>query len=206
MTLGFSIFLCIYSALGGLFALALVFYHLFLSTRNTTTNEYCKKNWDVTSGNPYRKSFCIKNCLKIFGNRTLAKLNPRERVEARQRKAAQMQTVNLSRTEATPAAIYPPNRFTSNQLPPIPHPSLNTSSFQQGPQPQFTSFPQNASQLSYHPPLPLKPMPPTVSYAPTYHTSTVVPLGVSLPGVSLALSSVMPPPRPAPTHYVRRVY
>lgn len=77
VSLGFSIFLCIYSTLGGLFVLALLVYHLFLSSNNTTTNEYCKKNWDVRSGNPYKKSFCIKNCLKIFGNKTISKLDPR---------------------------------------------------------------------------------------------------------------------------------
>lgn len=54
--------------------------HLFLSAGNVTTNEYCKKNWDVRSGNPFKKNACIKNCLKIFGNRTVAKADPKERI------------------------------------------------------------------------------------------------------------------------------
>lgn len=87
LTLGFTAFLCVYMAAAGLFIYTMLFIHLYLSTGNMTTNEYCKKYWDVRSGNPFRKNKFIKNLLKIFGNRTVSKVDPESKVEQRLKKS-----------------------------------------------------------------------------------------------------------------------
>lgn len=76
VSFGFTVFLALYITGLGIFVYLVLLLHLFLASGNMTTNEYCKKNWDVRSGNPFRKNACLKNCLKIFGNRTVAKANP----------------------------------------------------------------------------------------------------------------------------------
>ena len=43
-------------------------FHVFLTTNNTTTNEFCKDSWENIAGNPFSKTKCGRNCLKIFGS------------------------------------------------------------------------------------------------------------------------------------------
>lgn len=66
-SLGVSIFLVVYGVAFGIFVFILLFVHLYLTGSNTTTYEYCKSNWKTRRGNPYAKSFFLKNCLKVFG-------------------------------------------------------------------------------------------------------------------------------------------
>lgn len=50
----------------GLFVWMLLGFHTYLSATNTTTNEMCKKSWQGIAGNPFSKTQCWKNVLKIF--------------------------------------------------------------------------------------------------------------------------------------------
>lgn len=43
----------VFAAMG--FTGVLVSFHVFLSVRNTTTNEFCKDSWETISGNPFSK-------------------------------------------------------------------------------------------------------------------------------------------------------
>lgn len=45
--------LYVFAAMG--FSGVLVSFHIFLSLRNTTTNEFCKDSWEAIAGNPFTK-------------------------------------------------------------------------------------------------------------------------------------------------------
>lgn len=82
-SLGVSIFLLIYSFAAGLFIDVLLFVHFYLTGSNTTTYEYCKSNFKNRGGNPYRKSFFAKNCVKVFGGGTRPKVDPKDIIQNR---------------------------------------------------------------------------------------------------------------------------
>ena len=70
---GLVVFGAIYivlSLVGGSFVWVLFFFHINLTSKNMTTNEFCKKSWEGTSGNPFSKTTCFKNIAKIFFGRT----------------------------------------------------------------------------------------------------------------------------------------
>jgi hypothetical protein len=67
--LAFSIIFFILGLLGAAFVYVLLFFHIYLGSINTTTNEFCKDKWKILSGNPFSKTNCFKNFLKIFGKR-----------------------------------------------------------------------------------------------------------------------------------------
>lgn len=50
-----GIILCIYIFVALAFVGILLGFHMFLSVRNTTTNEFCKDSWESISGNPFSK-------------------------------------------------------------------------------------------------------------------------------------------------------
>lgn len=50
-----NILLLIYVFLAMGFVGTLLVFHLYLSTHNTTTNEFCKDAWVSISGNPFSK-------------------------------------------------------------------------------------------------------------------------------------------------------
>jgi hypothetical protein len=124
----FAIFLCLYIVGLGLFVYLVLALHIFLSTQNITTNEYCKRNWDVRSGNPFRKNACLKNCLKVFGNRTVAKSNPSDDIQQRLRKPTnKIEHANIFSSQATPTILMPPHMIPviirpNMPLPPLPAP------------------------------------------------------------------------------------
>lgn len=50
-----NIILVLYVFVAMAFVLLLLGFHIFLSYRGTTTNEYCKDAWATISGNPFSK-------------------------------------------------------------------------------------------------------------------------------------------------------
>jgi palmitoyltransferase ZDHHC9/14/18 len=78
VSLAFSIVLLVIVAVAGLFIDYLLLLHTCLSSTNTTTYEYCKKNWKSRAGNPYKKRSFLKNFLKICGYPQTKKDNPRQ--------------------------------------------------------------------------------------------------------------------------------
>lgn len=50
-----NILLVLYIFLAWAFVGALLGFHIFLSAKNTTTNEFCKDSWESISGNPFSK-------------------------------------------------------------------------------------------------------------------------------------------------------
>lgn len=50
-----NILLVLLSFLAFAFVVTLLIFHSYLTYKNTTTNEYCKKVWNVASGNPFSK-------------------------------------------------------------------------------------------------------------------------------------------------------
>lgn len=50
-----NIILLLYAFAGLGFTGVLLCFHVFLSVRNTTTNEFCKDSWETISGNPFAK-------------------------------------------------------------------------------------------------------------------------------------------------------
>ena len=43
----------VFAAMG--FVSVLLGFHIFLTIKNTTTNEFCKDSWETISGNPFSK-------------------------------------------------------------------------------------------------------------------------------------------------------
>lgn len=103
-TVGLVIFGSIYivlSIVGGSFVWVLFFFHVNLSGKNMTTNEYCKKSWEGTTGNPFSKTTCFKNVAKIwFGRATKSTVDPYKIIEER-RTVKQMSSVGTSPGQAT---------------------------------------------------------------------------------------------------------
>jgi|JI9StandDraft_1071089.scaffolds.fasta_scaffold501941_1 hypothetical protein len=66
----FGAIFTILSLIGGAFVWVLFFFHINLTSKNMTTNEFCKKSWEGTTGNPFSKVTCFKNIAKIFCGRT----------------------------------------------------------------------------------------------------------------------------------------
>ena len=64
----------------------LLFFHIYLGSNNTTTNEFCKDRWKNISGNPFSKTNCFKNFLKIFGKSSHAEVNPNQKITLRSNK------------------------------------------------------------------------------------------------------------------------
>ena len=120
-SLGVSIFLLIYGLAFGGFVLVLLFVHLYLTGSNTTTYEYCKSNWKSKSGNPYRKSFFLKNCMKVFGGGTKPKVMPQELIQDRPRARAMpmphphhhhhQAALQTSAALVTPVPLYQPQLY-----------------------------------------------------------------------------------------------
>jgi Na+/melibiose symporter-like transporter len=82
--LAFGIIYIILSITGGAFVWVLCVFHLRLSSTNTTTNEYCKKTWGSMPGNPFSKTTCFKNMVKIlFGRTTRNNVDPEKIIEER---------------------------------------------------------------------------------------------------------------------------
>jgi hypothetical protein len=79
--------LLIYCLAGFGFVCSLLGLHLYFTTQNLTTYEYCKKNWKIASGNPFNRNNWWKNCLKVFGNYTKSKISPNEEVFSRRKLA-----------------------------------------------------------------------------------------------------------------------
>lgn len=74
--LAFSVIFFILSLFGAAFVYVLLFFHIYLGSINTTTNEFCKDKWKILSGNPFSKTNCFKNFLKIFGKRNHIEVDP----------------------------------------------------------------------------------------------------------------------------------
>jgi hypothetical protein len=112
----------------GLFVYLVLALHLFLSARNITTNEYCKRNWDVRSGNPFGKNAYFKNCLKIFGNRAVTNSNPYENIQQRYRKPAKkVEPINMCLSQTSPSMLMPPHMIATNVRTTMPLSPLRTT-------------------------------------------------------------------------------
>ena len=48
----------------------MLIFHTHLLLRNLTTKEFLDEKYETVSGNPYQKTNCIKNLLKIYFNAT----------------------------------------------------------------------------------------------------------------------------------------
>ena len=134
---GFVIFLALYITGLGIFVYLVLGLHLFLSAGNMTTNEYCKRNWDVRSGNPFKKNACFKNCLKIFGYRTVAKASPNDKIEQRLRKPTKKPEMTYP-GQASPALMLTPHIIPVHarpNLPPLPPQQMVVA----GPMPLYQS-------------------------------------------------------------------
>ena len=55
-----NILLTLLVVLSIVFVYALLGFHIFLTTTNTTTNEFCKKTWESVAGNSHQKYGMIK--------------------------------------------------------------------------------------------------------------------------------------------------
>lgn len=84
--LAFSIIFLILSLCGGAFVYVLLFFHIYLGSINTTTNQFCKDRWKTISGNPFSKTNCFKNFLKIFGKSSHAEVDPGQKIVVRSHK------------------------------------------------------------------------------------------------------------------------
>lgn len=50
-----NLILVLLAFIGWIFVSSLFFFHIYLSVRNETTNEFCKNTWDAMAGNPFAK-------------------------------------------------------------------------------------------------------------------------------------------------------
>jgi palmitoyltransferase ZDHHC9/14/18 len=129
VSLAFSIVLLIFAVAGGLFVYALLIFHIYLSSNNLTTYEFWKDYWKTRSGNPYRKSSFLKNCLKVFGNRADPKIDPNEIIQDRSRVPTSMSLSPVlipmipnipnkpaTMPMATSTALYSPAAYTQKNL------------------------------------------------------------------------------------------
>jgi palmitoyltransferase ZDHHC9/14/18 len=136
VSFGFSIVLLIFTVAAGLFVYALLIFHIYLSSNNLTTYEFWKDYWKIRSGNPYQKSFFLKNCFKVFGNRADSKIDPNEVIQDRSRTPTSMSlpvlmpmmpnmplisTKHTTMPMANSAAFYSPTAYTQKNLifPPV---------------------------------------------------------------------------------------
>lgn len=58
------------------FVFPLLGFHVLFVSKNMTTNEYIKDNWEEMSGSPFEKGNWMKNCVKVMTNNTVAKADP----------------------------------------------------------------------------------------------------------------------------------
>lgn len=120
VSLGFSICILVIAVLGGIFVDVLLFLHLCYVGSNTTTYEYCKKNWKTRAGNPYQKKTFCKNIIKVFGYPTSKKARPQEFVQERriqvqpQLHPAIPRSISLSQ-QSLPI-VYAPPIYTNHHL------------------------------------------------------------------------------------------
>lgn len=68
--MGLNITIAVIDGAAMLFLLSLLLMHGMLVSNNTTTKECCKSYWDISSGNPFKKSNFIKNCLNMWCSKT----------------------------------------------------------------------------------------------------------------------------------------
>lgn len=85
--LAFGIIYIVLSLAGGAFVWVLFFFHLNLVAKNITTNEYCKDTWEGIKGNPFSKTTCSKNMVKIFfGRNAKSNVDPNKIIAERKPK------------------------------------------------------------------------------------------------------------------------
>lgn len=104
LALGFSIALLVYAVAAAAFVWTLFVVHTYLTANNMTTYECMKNAFKARPGNPFAKSFCLKNFFKVFCWRPHAKVDPLQPLEARQ-------VVQIP----TATNIYQPNLVYSGQ-------------------------------------------------------------------------------------------
>lgn len=78
-----SIVLMVLSLASCGFVFPLFGFHVLFVSKNMTTNEYIKDNWEEASGSPFEKDSCFKNCVKVMTNSTAAKADPNELLKIR---------------------------------------------------------------------------------------------------------------------------
>ena len=66
----FTIIFAILSPPAIIFVAVMLIFHTHLLFRNLTTKEFLDEKYETVSGNPYQKTNCIKNLLKIYFNVT----------------------------------------------------------------------------------------------------------------------------------------
>ena len=69
----FSMILAILCVPAFLFVGIMVGFHTYIILKNMTTKQFFDGKWETISGNPYQKSNCFKNALKVY-----LKVNKRE--------------------------------------------------------------------------------------------------------------------------------
>lgn len=103
--IAFGALYIVLSLAGGSFVWLLLGVHIYLSSTNTTTNEYCKKSWQGISGNPFSKTTCFKNIAKIlFGRTTKNTADPNKIIEER-----------MSRQRRSISQVKPTRATSSNE-------------------------------------------------------------------------------------------